>query len=495
MTNRLFIFCCFLLALLYNSCTWEKPEIPNLNPADTCADYPPEIKAILNAKCATAGCHNTISAPGASDLDLTNWKTMRKGNIAGAVIIPGNADYSTVFSFCNVYPDLGFDGNTPKMPYNGDTLSRDEIIKLKNWILNGAVNQCNEPMWPQMDNRKKVYITNQACDQIVVMDAQSRLIMKWFDVGNVPGITEAPHMIRLTPDGNYFLIAFFSAGIIQRYRTSDESFVDEVNFSNGQTGQWGTLAISPDGKRAYSVDWSPIGRIAVLNLENFPMTSFTSLGILSLAYPHGLSFNAAGDKIYITNQNGANYYIADTIDNPANFPQWINNIEVHSMQGGLNGHEVVFSPDHSKYFITCDATNEVRAFNTADNSLLAAIPVGTLPQEFAFSTRHPYLFVSCTEDVIGNQRGSIAVIDYNQLTLIKKIQSGTQPHGLAVDDDNNVVYVANRNVDNSGPAPHHSGSCAGRNGYLTIIDMNTLELVPEFRCELGVNPYSVAIKK
>ncbi|HNU47911.1 MAG TPA: hypothetical protein PKM40_03705, partial [Bacteroidia bacterium] len=65
----------------------------------------------------------------------------------------------------------------------------------------------------------------------------------------------------------------------------------------------------------------------------------------------------------------------------------------------------------------------------------------------------------------------------------------------AVNDDKGVVYVANRNVDANGEAPHHSGACAGRNGNLTQIDMNTLELVPGYKCELGVNPYSVAYKK
>ena len=87
------------------------------------------------------------------------------------------------------------------------------------------------------------------------------------------------------------------------------------------------------------------------------------------------------------------------------------------------------------------------------------------------------------------------MIDYNNLTLIKKIHTGTQPHGVAVNDDKGVVYVANRNVDANGEAPHHSGACAGRNGNLTQIDMNTLELVPGYKCELGVNPYSVAYKK
>ena len=32
------------------------------------------------------------------------------------------------------------------------------------------------------------------------------------------------------------------------------------------------------------------------------------------------------------------------------------------------------------------------------------------------------------------------------------------------------------NYDTNGPAPHHVSECGGRNGYLTVIDMSTLEL-------------------
>ena len=64
------------------------------------------LKFLLSSatKCATAGCHNTLSHSASSGLNLTNWASNDKGNDAGAVVIPGNADYSTLFSFCNVVP-------------------------------------------------------------------------------------------------------------------------------------------------------------------------------------------------------------------------------------------------------------------------------------------------------------------------------------------------------------------------------------------------------
>jgi DNA-binding beta-propeller fold protein YncE len=70
---------------------------------------------------------------------------------------------------------------------------------------------------------------------------------------------------------------------------------------------------------------------------------------------------------------------------------------------------------------------------------------------------------------------------------------GWQPHGIAIDPVKQVVYISNRNYS-GGPAPHHAASCAGKNGYLSIIDLNTLERVPDFKPEVSVDPYSVGVR-
>jgi DNA-binding beta-propeller fold protein YncE len=126
----------------------------------------------------------------------------------------------------------------------------------------------------------------------------------------------------------------------------------------------------------------------------------------------------------------------------------------------------------------------------------------------SLSQNKPYLFVTCQETVQPDpkQKGSVSVIDYINLQEVVPggIYSGFQPHGIAVDDDDNYVYVANLNYDPNGPPPHHSTDCGGRNGYLTIIDLNTLELLIinstggisyTYKNELLPFPYSVAYRK
>ena len=171
--------------------------------------------------------------------------------------------------------------------------------------------------------------------------------------------------------------------------------------------------------------------------------------------------------------------------------------ELPTTVSSYNPHEIYFSPDYSNYFVTCQGTDEVRVFSTQNDSLIATIAVGKFPQEMSFSESREYAFVSCTEDDLSfpGKTGSVSVIDYINFISLKQIHTGYQPHGIAVDDDKQQVYVVNRNASLDGPAPHHTTDCGGRNGYVTIIDMNNLELVPGYKAELSVDPYYVTIRK
>ncbi|MCC6691067.1 MAG: YncE family protein, partial [Bacteroidia bacterium] len=284
-----------------------------------------------------------------------------------------------------------------------------------------------------------------------------------------------------------------------RYRTSDDTFDGQVYIG---AYKWNSISISPDSKDAYVIDWSASGRIAHIDLQTMTLISPIWYGANLFQYPHGGCVNQTNDTLYVTGQTG-NYIYKVPVGDPASAVQ----ISMETGQppittsASLNIHEITFSPDFSKYFITCQTTNEVRVIKTANDSLLAIIPVGLYPQEMSISKTTNYLFVSCPEDTITfpGLRGSVAVIDYSTNTLVTKLFTGFQPHGLIVDDVKHMVYVVNRNVTSQGPAPHHTGYCGGRNGYLTTIDIATLQLLKntnggDKRIELSVDPYSIAIR-
>lgn len=228
------------------------------------------------------------------------------------------------------------------------------------------------------------------------------------------------------------------------------------------------------------------------------LKTLTVIHNVGFNYPHGSCLNPAGDTLYVTQQTNSNKIYKIPVNDFSAFTEV--NLFTTSPSTFLNSHVIDFSPDGTKYFVTCQGTSEVRVFQQGSDQLLAIIPVGGLPSEMDVSYTHNYLFVTCEEDTISfpGKRGSVAVIDMTNNSLITTIYSGHQPHGIGVDDEKNLVYVANRNKSNDGPAPHHSSSCEGRNGYVTFMDMSNLNLLntgtSSKKIELSVDPYENAIR-
>ena len=443
--------------------------------------YPPQVAEILVKKCATAGCHNTISKDAASGLDLSSWEALFDGNRNGAVCIPYRSDQSTLFFYINTDTTLG-PVSQPTMPFNASPLTAAEVQIIRSWIDAGAPDCNGRIKFADNPNRRKFYVANQGCDLISIHDPESKVAMRCVNVGNSAAI-ESPHMIRKSPDGLYWYVSFINGNVLQKFRTVDDSLVGEAVISQGS---WNTFAISPDGTKAWVVDFSLTGRVAYVDLVNMQLlATYQDPGLFS--NPHGSAVSPNGDFLYVTGQVGNKIYKFD-LANPL-IPDYTEiNINV---SGGATAdpHELAFSPDGSKYFVTCQGRNEVRVFNAANDAFITAIPTAAFPLEMSMSPSNNLLLVSCE---VGN---AVTVIDMNALTHVKDITVGFQPHGLSVDETEGVVYVANRNTATSGgPIPHHTSSCGGRNGYLTLIDLNTLNLVPGFKMELSVDPYSVFVR-
>ena len=75
----------------------------------------------------------------------------------------------------------------------------------------------------------------------------------------------------------------------------------------------------------------------------------------------------------------------------------------------------------------------------------------------------------------------------------KTVKTGFQPHGIAINPNDNVLYALSRNLLTQGPAPHHTSVCGGRNGFVSFIDLNTFTELKK-RVELSVDPYSIFIR-
>ena len=470
-----------LFLILVSSCIKDKYDHVETN-------YPTDVENIITTRCAITGCHVTNSKDAAAGLDLSSWDKMFNGTNVGSAVIPYSSKFSPLLYFVNTD---SLDGlvNRPTMPLNSAPLTTNQYHLLRDWIEAGAPDKSGFVKFSDNPNRKKIYISNQGCDNVSVLDAEKKVIIRYFEVGTIPEANppETPHSIKVTPDNKWLIVIFSGAnqGYMQVYDTKTDLLVKNISIG---IGGWNTMAISSDSKYVYAADFNN-GNVVFVDLDAGITTKTFNLG----SGLHGVGLNKTDDTLYIA-QNLSSGLFKIPINDISNFE----NFDLNAVQpapGNLKPHEINFSPDWSNYFITCEGTsaNQVRVYNAHNDQLIKVINVGIKPVEMSFSEKRKLLFVTCMEDhFFPFTTGSVRVIDLNTLNEINQIEVGWQPHDLEVDDVEGLVYVANRNY--GGPAPHHAAACGGQNGYLVAIDMNTMKLSPKVKAELSVDPYSITIK-
>jgi hypothetical protein len=83
----------------------------------------------------------------------------------------------------------------------------------------------------------------------------------------------------------------------------------------------------------------------------------------------------------------------------------------------------------------------------------------------------------------------ITVIEETGYTAMR-VACGYQPHGIAVNDPQGLLYVLSRNLAGAGVPNHHGSICEGRNGFLSFLSLRDLSVKPG-TYELSVDPYHI----
>jgi DNA-binding beta-propeller fold protein YncE len=480
---KYFLFVFYTLFLL--SCV--KPYY-----AEDVSQFPPNVQIIFTNKCATAGCHNNKSFENAGGLNLTSWSTLFQGGVNGSVAIPFAVPHSPLFSFVNTFSDEGLQ-SIPTMPINQEVLDRDEVKAIKQWIDMGCPNASGQiPFATNPQSRAKVYITNQGCDVVTVVDAETGLAMRYVEVGKTSAI-ESPHGIRVSDDGKYWYVCFTNGTHLQKFDAVSDTLVAEANIT---AGSWNVIRLSQNGKTAYVSDLNNNGRIAVVNTETMMLQTMYASGLFN--NPHGIVVHPTNNNLYISAQYGNTIY---------KFNPSIPLLNSISLEKGkppvltsnlIDPHELMLHPSMSQFmFVSCQASNEVRVLDLNADTLYKVIPVGKYPLEMAISKKKNLLFVTCQEDPNPTYPaflGSVYVIDINTMQVVSIIREKFyQPHGVGVDDKNDKLFVVSRNATTDGPAPHHTSACGGRNGYFHTLDLQTFKPVRP-SAELSVDPYSADVR-
>lgn len=476
---------CIIIA---GSCKHEPfNPLPNGN-----GNYPDEVAKIILNKCATTGCHNNASYEGAGGLNLTKWGKLFEGGNTGAAVIPYRPDFSTLCFYTNTDTSLG-PTLIPTMPVNSQPLSKEEYIILRDWIAEGAQDANGHVKFADNPARNKIYVTNQLCDVVTVFDTETLLQMRYITVGNKPA-EEFPRTVHVSPDKKHWYVSFFAnSDIVQKFSAVDDRLVGEISLG---TGAWTSFVISSDSRYGYFVDNNNPGKVAYADLEKMQLlTTYTFDD--KFRYPSGIILDKTSNKLVVGNTSG-NYVYEIDITNPIQ-PEIKELVIDGSMElqyhSSINPAEFI-NDGEGNCIIACGGSNEIRFMDVNTGVIKHIIPVGAFPAHMAYSAQQKKLFITCPQDgkSFPGNKGSVIVIDMNTYTILKRINSGYQPFGIAVDDKRGIAAVVNANLSPDGNEPHHSTDCGGRNGNVTFIDLQTLELIPGLRSEVAVFPYGASAR-
>ena len=477
-----------LMAGVFGGCKHE-PGKAAVEPEPT-DNYPSEVGRIIRTNCAVAGCHNTASHQvSGGGLLMDSWEHLFDGGNHGATIIPYSPENSSLLFFVNSFPDLGPVPSDPgmKMPLNGTPLSRADYMTLRSWIAAGAPDKSgNIPFASNADSRQKIYLAHQGCDYISVIDAEKHVVMRTIPVGERVTI-ESAYDLKVSPDGVAYLSMWSSDGIYL-IDTKSDSVSGRIDLGMANSNR---LHLSPNGKELLAANWFTSGVMRV-NTESRAVTG--TLGVGEFSTPHGIASNRTFDTFFVTELTGN--IVHRVAANGSRKAISIDGTPPTTAAGKADPRSILMVPDYSRYFLACEGSNELRVMDARTNALLATIPIGLKPQEMAISrdAATPFLFVTCADDVNAgpNYRGAVYVINYNTYALVEKISERFyMPHALAVDDRSGMLYVFSRNIDPSGPEPHHnSAACEGRSGYYSIYDFRNKRPLNNKRYEVTVDPFA-----
>ncbi len=472
------------------------------------SNYPDAVAQIFINKCAISGCHNAASAQNAAGLCMDTWEQLLQGGNSGAEIIAFAPKYSPLLYFINTDTSAGAIRATPTMPLstNGrpmQHLTKDEYNTIEHWIAAGAPDKNGKiPFAENADTRQKIYLVNQGCDLMSVIDAQTNLVMRYTALAQNPYGTEMPHCVKVSPDGAYAYTSFLNGNFIRKMDTRTDKITDSVNVGSllpgGTGGAWNIVYHSPTSDELMATDWQGNGLATVINTATMTINRAKTTAN-NLVSPHGIASNLAFDTFFVTAQTGNAIY---KFSFKGKLPKLLslNGLPAAPTRPGAtktpDPHEIMMTPDYSKMFITCESTNEVRVMDAHTDAILDSIKTGAKPQEIAYSMTKPYVFITCTEDEANTRpgaKGSVYVINYNTHEVVKVLYGDFyQPHGIAVDDRYGKIYVASANILGDGPAPHHATACKGNAGWYSVYDLNTLEPVNNKRYQVTIAPYSAA---
>lgn len=460
----------FALLVTFTAC--KKDEASPASALDYNAistiSYSQHVQPLLNSSCATGGCHDEGTR--AAGLSLTSWGELIKGSRFGEVIIASEPDRSLL--------TMLFDGRTLRRNHpslGGNSLAEAELSFLKRWIREGARNDAG--MAPYAHLQHKIYCPNQADDNVAILDSDNRLVTRYVDVGTSPA-NDAPHFVVVGP--HHWYVSLIGAGEVWQFDIHADTLVRKAPVP----GAPALLSLTPDGSKLYVSQFmtSSTNRVMVINTAT--MTVAKSITVWTM--PHGMRMNRTGTRLYVANMMSDNISVIDPATDSviATVP-----VAHDALPFGPTKYmpmEVALSPDDGSYMVTCSSWDEVRMFDASTNALVDSFRVGSQPWHLQYTPDGEFCYVT---NRLGN---SVSVIHVPMRHVMSTITASTAlayPHGVDISADGRYVFVSNENVSHQ-YVPRYNPEFVGN---IAVIDHVSGQMVKVV--EVGRMPTGLAVAR
>ncbi|MCS6895446.1 MAG: hypothetical protein NZZ60_04775 [Bacteroidia bacterium] len=424
-----------------------------------------------------------------SELDFTSWDSLFYGPSRE---IPLVVPYDTQWSHLlwKVNPDSTWGPiSTPTCPPptsdRKNLLSGEELEVLRSWIARGAPAADGRLPWGETltRSRRKSFVCASGSDVVAVFDLDSYHLLRQIPVGIRPGQIESPHYIQISPDRKFFYVTLIAGAAVEKYRTDNYEKVGRVEVGPDPAH----IEFSADGKYAIITHFTDVAptKLTLLDAENMRVLDtlhdpFAQI----LARPHGLWITPDFRYAYVT-ANAGNYITKVEIS--PDRQRFIDFHQIPLVPGTLpqidqrwGPYQILAEPSGRYYFVSCDASNEVRVFLRTNDSLVAVLPTAAAPKLMTY--QDGLLFVACLKAqaplLQGDKLGAVAVIDAERLRVLTHIYgAGHLPRGIGTDPIRKKLFISYENTAGTDPPHHYLGGIAGAPAKFYILS------IPSFRTE------------
>lgn len=471
--------------------------------------FPEPVARVLVQRCG--GCHiqtqpmassyltahsspTPTSAGAMGGLDLTRWDNLfLSPSREIPLVIPYDTQWSHLLWKANPNPAWGPVSEPicpPSNPDGSNLLSREEVEALRTWIAQGAPSADGRLPWAESLTRsnRKCFICASGSDVIAVFDLNTYHLLRQIRVGVNPAQIESPHYVQLSPDRKYLYVTLIAGAAIEKYRTDNYEKVGRLTVAPDPAH----IEFSSDGKYAIVTHFTDVAptKLTLIDAENMRILDVLQDPTAQIiARPHGLWVTPDFHYAYVT-ANAGNYITKVEIS--PDKQRFVSFEQIPLVPGTLpqadprwGPYQIVAEPSGRYYFVSCDASNEIRVFRQVDDSLVAVIPTAVSPKLMAY--HDGLLFVACLKAsapaLQGSKLGAIAVIDGERLRLLTHIYgTGHLPRGIGVDSVRRKLLVSFENTAGTDPPHHYVSGIAGAPAKLYILNIPSfqVEAVREF---------------